>query len=165
MSEFGFSRRSDLSLVRHKLFPESELQPPDFRCLNQSLELRLSDPFDGRFFCGSDLRPGSLLLSDSTNVTIILHDFSKEGEEWRQRQQPQLKIEVDFVSDTRVTVNPPSTSTSVAPDVRPSITTPTEGERLLFSVWNAVSSNPLLSALRGLKQTIMTALVRVIPTG
>jgi len=64
IEEFSFHRRSDINT--------KIMSPPDFKCANESLEIRLSDPYDGRFFCGNDLVPGSSLTSSSSHMILLI---------------------------------------------------------------------------------------------
>lgn len=177
ISDFKLTSRTDLSLVRHQISPDSDLLPPDFRCLTESLEIRLTDPYDGSFFCGNDLQKGRVLISRIPNVTIMLHNFSKLTS-LRQLQQRRLKIEVDFVdssnsskavtsgsSGTTVKPFPPLTSsTSILPPFEPSLTS--TGEPLsLLSGLKAILDHRLVNKVRQLVDAIVGTMIKLIPSG
>jgi hypothetical protein len=67
IQEFKIQSRSDLS----RLSTISNA-PPNFKCINESVEIRLDDPYDGRFFCGNDLKPGVILNSTTSRVVILI---------------------------------------------------------------------------------------------
>lgn len=72
LQDFSLHPRGDLS--RLSILPNG---PPDMKCINESLEVRLDDPFDGTFFCGSDLKKGSILTSTLSRVIILLSSSVK----------------------------------------------------------------------------------------
>ena len=171
-AEFKLALRTDLSIVRHQLSPDSDLLPPDFRCLTESLEIRLSDPFDGSFFCSDDM-DGKVLVSDSGNVTIMLHNFSKSTST-RQLQERRLKIAVDFVDRTPVTTplstvtatTPTTSPSSIFPPFRPSVTTtPRPAILSLLSIPQAILDNVLLNTLREFTTKIVGTMIKLIPAG
>lgn len=169
ISQFSLSSRTDLSLVRHQIFPEADLLPPDFRCLNDSLEVRLKDPFDGSFYCGTDLKPGTILVSDSPNVSVILHNFSKFRSRDRTEEGRRLKIDVEFVErkdilDEKTTTQVPATTSedpvtrpTNGPDLRPN-------ESFVFSFWRTIIDSPLFTALRHLPHKILSSILKIIPS-
>lgn len=39
--------------------------------MNESVEIRSGNPFEGQFFCGSDIKPGQSLVFSQTNQVIL----------------------------------------------------------------------------------------------
>ena len=174
--DFRMSPRSDLSLLRHKLSPDSPLLPPDFRCLDQVLEIRIRDPFDGEFYCGTDIPRGSIMQSNSGNALIMLHTLTKQQSitmmDMRRRRDRQLdwphhqlKIQIDFV-ERNASVNNTQSSTTVNPMISPTIASVKRPHNFpsLTTIWKSLHMDILLRIVQGLKAKFSSLLYNILPS-
>ena len=66
------------------------------KCALDSLEIRLTDPFDGSFYCGEDIAAASTIRSNSSSVILVLHSFNTYSSD--VRVNVSLSFTVSFVS-------------------------------------------------------------------
>lgn len=71
------SPKIDISKIgsRSTLKNDEQIVKPRFKCALDSLEIRLNDPFDGNFYCDQDIQPGTIMTSNLSTVTLLLHSF------------------------------------------------------------------------------------------
>ena len=153
-----------LTIQAFLLHPRSDISrmsiatdaPPDYKCVNESLEVRLNDPYDGRFLCGTDLSPGTILTSTVSRVIVLLSSNIPMSSSSFKAQVSFVSQETNISITTQTTKQPATTASPMIPTTTsPSIIPWNPWTAIWSSIYRLLPFDPLFAFIKTLKDKVL----------
>lgn len=181
--KFQLSPKVDISSLASNMYTraseDNSFTKRRLKCALDSLEVRLNDSFDGEFYCDQDIRPGTVMTSNISSVTIFLHSFDSPLSHLRvnpivnlsvqlRRVASKIQLPTSQVPTMSTSINlstqsprmTSSTGASVTSTTTKTTTTTTQATSVnvpnaLSSLWSFLSLNLLLSLISSLRDRLL----------